>query len=59
MDGIFVVGNHKSIASASGFKEVKNYRYWNQEERNLDFKGMIEDLTVVFFDNFLTVTLNC
>ena len=37
-------GNHNLIFKLAGFTEIKKYRYWGKENRNLDFSGMIEDL---------------
>ena len=39
-------GNHKFILQLANFKEIKKYRYWDNEARNLDFAGMMEDLKV-------------
>ncbi|VVC36298.1 Aminotransferase, class I/classII,Aspartate/other [Cinara cedri] len=37
--------NHHLIFMNSGFKEAKTYRYWNAENRSIDFDGFIEDLS--------------
>jgi len=37
-------GNHNLIFKLAAFKEIKKYRYWGKENRNLDFAGMMEDL---------------
>ena len=37
-------GNHNLIFSKAGFSQIKKYRYWDKENRNLNFVGMIEDL---------------
>lgn len=37
-------GNHKGIASAVGYTDVREYRYYKQETRGLDFEGMIQDI---------------
>lgn len=37
-------GNHKLIFRNAGFEEGREYRYWSQEKRGLDFDGFIEDL---------------
>jgi len=37
-------GNHNLIFRMAGFAEIKKYRYWDKENRNLNFAGMIEDL---------------
>ncbi|GBO28551.1 Aspartate aminotransferase, cytoplasmic, partial [Araneus ventricosus] len=36
--------NHRKVFIDAGFKNCHTYRYWNAAERNLDFKGMKEDL---------------
>jgi len=36
-------GNHKSIGKALGY-DVREYRYWGQEKRGLDFEGYMEDM---------------
>lgn len=38
-------GNHNLIFRNAGFAEIRKYRYWDKENRNLNFGGMIEDLT--------------
>ena len=40
------LGNHRGILGAVGFTDIREYRYWNTEDRNLDFDGMLEDLKV-------------
>ncbi|KAL4232392.1 Golgi Transport [Mactra antiquata] len=37
-------GNHKGIFSDAGFSNIVEYRYWNAEEKGLDYDGMLEDL---------------
>lgn len=37
-------GNHNLIFRLAGFAEIKKYRYWDKENRNLNFAGMVEDL---------------
>jgi len=37
-------GNHKGIFKAVGFKEIREYRYWDAASKSLDINGMIEDL---------------
>ena len=37
-------GNHNLIFKLANFAEIKKYRYWGKENRNLDFAGMMEDL---------------
>ena len=37
-------GNHNMIFRLAGFAEIRKYRYWDKENRNLNFAGMIEDL---------------
>jgi len=36
-------GNQNTVAMKSGFV-CKSYRYWNPAQRNLDFKGMMQDI---------------
>jgi len=38
-------GNHFGIFGKAGFSNVLKYRYWDQQTRGLDIKGMLEDLT--------------
>lgn len=38
------LGNHKLIFKNAGFQEGREYRYWSQEKRGLDFEGFLEDL---------------
>jgi aspartate aminotransferase len=37
-------GNHPEILKKVGYKVVKEYRYYHEETRGLDFTGMMEDL---------------
>ncbi|KAK9870697.1 hypothetical protein WA026_008269 [Henosepilachna vigintioctopunctata] len=37
-------GNHKLIFKNAGFTDAREYRYWSQSSRRLDFKGLLEDL---------------
>ena len=38
-------GNHKNIYTKSGFREVKQYRYYNKDApESVDLDGMLEDL---------------
>lgn len=37
-------GNHKTVFNYAGFEKCCSYRYWNAPTRDLDFKGMLEDL---------------
>ena len=36
--------NHKLIFTSAGFKNPREYRYWNSETRGVDIKGMLDDL---------------
>ena len=36
--------NHPDIFEGTGFTDLRQYRYWDAENRNLDFSGMLEDL---------------
>ncbi|RZC38248.1 Aminotran 1 2 domain containing protein [Asbolus verrucosus] len=36
--------NHKLVFTNAGFTTPKEYRYWSEEKRGLDFDGFIEDL---------------
>ena len=47
------VGNHRGISTNLGF-EVKEYRYWDQNNRCLDFEGFCQDLRVLI-TSFLEV----
>jgi len=37
-------GNHMGVYRASGFSDVREYRYWDPVKRCLDIEGMVEDL---------------
>jgi aspartate aminotransferase len=37
-------GNHGLIFGRAGYTDLRQYRYWDAENRNLDFSGMMEDL---------------
>lgn len=37
--------NHHQVFMAAGFETAKTYRYWDQANRQIDFKGLIEDLS--------------
>ena len=37
-------GNHNLIFKLAGFADIRKYRYWDKENRNLNFAGMMEDL---------------
>ena len=41
-----IAGNHRGILGAVGFTDIREYRYWNADGRNLDFDGMLEDFKV-------------
>lgn len=36
--------NHPQQFGYGGFKDLRNYRYWDPASRGLDFRGMLEDL---------------
>ena len=38
--------NHRGILTEAGFTDIREYRYYKQETRGLDYEGMIEDLRV-------------
>lgn len=38
--------NHRGVVTAVGLTDIREYRYWNPEDRHLDFEGMLEDLKV-------------
>ena len=42
------VGNHKKMLLATGYKaeNIKDYRYFDEATKGLDFQGMWEDLEV-------------
>jgi len=35
--------NHVGIFKTAGFTDIRTYRYWNAEDKNLDFDNMIKD----------------
>lgn len=37
-------GNHMGVYRASGYTDVREYRYWDAETRSLNIEGMVEDL---------------
>jgi len=37
-------GNHGLIFARAGYKELKQYRYWDEANKALDLEGMLEDL---------------
>lgn len=37
-------GNHLGIFKSCGYSNVKQYRYWDAQNRTIDFSGMMEDL---------------
>uniref|UniRef100_T1E7H6 Aspartate aminotransferase n=1 Tax=Anopheles aquasalis TaxID=42839 RepID=T1E7H6_ANOAQ len=37
--------NHHKLFVYAGFTEPRTYRYWHQEQRGIDFPGMLEDLS--------------
>ncbi|KAJ8317378.1 hypothetical protein KUTeg_005282 [Tegillarca granosa] len=39
-------GNHRGIFKAAGFQNVKDYRYWDAANRDVDLKGWMEDLDI-------------
>lgn len=40
----FFTENHKLVFTNAGFEEGREYRYWSESKRGLDFEGLIEDL---------------
>lgn len=40
------LGNHLGIFKSCGYSNVKQYRYWDAQNRTIDFNGMMEDLNV-------------
>lgn len=36
--------NHNLIFKHAGFKEIKQYRYWDAAQRKINFEGLLEDL---------------
>jgi len=36
--------NHRQVFSYSGFKDIRNYRYWDPATRGVDFRGLLEDI---------------
>lgn len=41
---MFYPENHRLVFTNAGFTEGRNYRYWSQSTRGIDFDGLIEDL---------------
>ncbi|BFY97532.1 hypothetical protein BsWGS_00572 [Bradybaena similaris] len=37
--------NHKGVFKSAGFSDIREYRYWNSETRDLNFTGMLEDIS--------------
>lgn len=37
-------GNHRLVFLNAGFKDAREYRYWDAENRSLDLNGLLEDL---------------
>jgi aspartate aminotransferase len=35
-------GNHRSIFSDAGFTDIREYQYWDANNRSLDFKGVMD-----------------
>jgi len=42
---MYISANHKAVIENSDL-EWKEYSYWNQEKRNLNIDGLLEDLKV-------------
>jgi len=38
-------GNHRDIFKRAGFKNIKNYTYWSQDNWNLNISSMLNDLS--------------
>uniref|UniRef100_T1DNU1 Aspartate aminotransferase n=1 Tax=Crotalus horridus TaxID=35024 RepID=T1DNU1_CROHD len=36
--------NHKSVFTDAGFKDIRNYHYWDATNRGLDIQGFLSDL---------------
>jgi Aspartate/tyrosine/aromatic aminotransferase len=36
--------NHPLQFRYSGFKDIRNYRYWDPASRSVDFRGLLEDI---------------
>ena len=41
-----LTANHWGIFPEAGFQDIREYRYYKQATRGLDFEGMIQDLKV-------------
>uniref|UniRef100_A0AAQ4PD93 Aspartate aminotransferase n=1 Tax=Gasterosteus aculeatus aculeatus TaxID=481459 RepID=A0AAQ4PD93_GASAC len=41
--------NHNAVFANAGFEDVRPYKYWDAENRGLDFAGFLEDLEVSCF----------
>ena len=39
-------GNHRAIITETGYKDLREYRYFKKDTRGLDYEGMVEDLRV-------------
>ena len=48
-------GNHIGMAKSLHYKNVVEYRYWDQDKRCIDFEGWVEDLRVSSLNNHLYV----
>ena len=42
-------GNHRDIVTEAGYTDVKQYRYYDKKSRGLDYKGLIQDLKVIWW----------
>lgn len=36
--------NHKLVFTNGGLKNAREYTYWSEKTRNIDFEGMLNDL---------------
>lgn len=50
--------NHQGIFDAAGLK-TRNYRYYNAEEKSLDFDGMLDDLKQAAADDVVVLHACC
>ena len=55
---IFFLGNHKKMLLATGYKaeNIKEYRYFDNATKSLDFDGLCADLEVFSYNTAFTCT---
>ena len=40
------IGNHRGVIGEVGFTDIREYRYWNAEQKTVDIDGFLQDLKV-------------